>query len=291
MSDSTEDVAFCTLAIGLEYIMAASILAYDILKHSPGHKLLVLTDKPHVFNQHVNVIAIKFSSYALFGLYHDKRFAIHEALKRFDYAVYLDSDCRVISPPPLDMLKINSNKEILAWNVMSLEQHFLIEQKAEKESHKTFFNSVSRRKGLINYIINDLNIDINSVKFCSEVCLVFSKHSIAGSEFLPLWNKYAQYLQLRGYSWAEGELIGLCANKIGRDITAIDCNQWVFKDVLSARSNIDSELLNDLTGQRKSLAISRRINTTTRFGKVIQKIIKPLPRFIIKALHKDKFKL
>lgn len=96
------------------------------------------------------------------------------------------------------------------------------------------FNSCERRLKLMRNVAFSLGVDLERAKFMSEVCMAFSRDGIKYKEFLFYWHKTARRLQRRGYSWAEGESIGLVASKIGWDVEAMDCSPWLFKDNLSS---------------------------------------------------------
>ena len=259
---------FCTLATGLEYRMAAWLLSKDIEMIIPDTRLLVLTDDTLFFNDCQNVIAVYFVSDSPFGCYHDKRFAISQSLLRFDYTCYIDSDCRLISHPNFDLQTFDLG--IYAWNVMQMIPRFEMEQKGEKYKSKRGLNSCARRLSLIKTVAADLNVDINSTFFLSEVCMTFSKNSPNIELFLRTWDRYARKLQARGYGWGEGETIGVVAKYCNWQIHNIEPSLWLFKDVLTkdmSNENIkkfrfDRVMLNKLANKH-----SNKISTILKLAK------------------------
>jgi hypothetical protein len=82
-------------------------------------------------------------------------------------------------------------------------------------------------------------VDLGKAKFLSEVCMCFSRKAPNLLRFLELWDKYAHYLQVRGYGWGEGETIGIVAQHVGWRVKGVDPTSWLFKDVLTPATMTD----------------------------------------------------
>ena len=90
-----DSYCFCGLAFNPPYRDFAIAVAKDLAIHHPGVKYLLLTDKGEDFDGIDNVIAIQRKQKSVLFPYHDRRFAIEEALKRFEHTIQIDTDIRI----------------------------------------------------------------------------------------------------------------------------------------------------------------------------------------------------
>ena len=129
--------------------------------------------------------------------YHDKRFALQEALRDFDTAIFVDADSRIVArpvlgafPPGLSVLPIvqKSVSEHLetcgSWRAPAF---------AELAAHLTGDAGILRR-----------------ARWCHETCMAVTRD---GREplFFAAWGRCADLLQQRGVYSGEGGVIGLAA--------------------------------------------------------------------------------
>ncbi|WP_286804230.1 MULTISPECIES: hypothetical protein [unclassified Marinimicrobium] len=280
---ANSDFCFCTLAIGLEYRLAALFLANDIKNKAPNTPLVVLTDDHTTFSGYSNILAIPFKSDSIFGCYHDKRYVIAQALLRFQSCCYLDADCRLFRAPPIQSLS-KSFDTIRAWNVISFLPRFEKEKTYEEERGVQRFNSCERRLTLQEQVAKSLGVDLGNTQFLSEVCMFFT-FSKRTSQFLYDWDRIARKLQLKGYGWGEGETIGICAAKHEWNVTEMNCSHWLFKDNLSP---IVSEEASDFHEVRKIL--SKLSSKRGKLHKLSNKIV-GIHRFLSKRNRSLIFKI
>ena len=249
--DEKKDYCFCTLALGPVYSNAALMLAKDVATYCPEVRIVVLTDFGHLFAQLENADVVAFQSDSPVGCYHDKRYCISEALRRHEYCCYLDADCRLRDAPSPSFLD-GCDSGILAWNVASFLPRFANEKAGESVQDARRFNSCDRRLSLARSVAARLEVDLTDTVFLSEVCMCFSRLAPQLNRFFSVWDKYARFLQIRGYGWGEGETIGIVARYLDWTVKGIDPTGWLFKDVLTPASASD-QLIRRLRQDRKDL--------------------------------------
>ncbi len=193
-----QEFCFCTLASGNNYRALASLLAEDIERYSPGTPFVVLTDKPHDFDQYSHVLAFKYHPQSIYP-YHDKRLAIAQAISLFDTCMFVDSDVRIISEFPREVKWLPG---ITARSCAGILKH---NEGASRVRQMTLIGKMARK----------LDLDLEKVKFVHEFLFVVSRASGAEIEFLEQWQKIAPYFELNGYHLGEGSTIGLAAAKAG----------------------------------------------------------------------------
>jgi hypothetical protein len=203
------NACFCTLAIHRPYRERARLLCGD----APNVPWVVLTDEPEDFEglgvravRHVPTgpMAIDFLGQQILAAdstggpaYHDKRFALQEALKEFDTAIFLDADTRISSLPQLPKLRpgITVTKALQT----SIADHLT---RWGTERRPMF-------EQLAVYLGGGIEM-LNTARWCFEALFAITKD---GNEdkFLDTWQRSAEFLQSKGLFTGEGGVIGLAA--------------------------------------------------------------------------------
>jgi hypothetical protein len=203
------NACFCTLAIHRPYRERARLLCGD----APNVPWVVLTDEPEDFEglgvravRHVPTgpMAIDFLGQQILAAdstggpaYHDKRFALQEALKEFDTAIFLDADTRISSLPKLPKLRpgITVTKALQT----SIADHLT---RWGTERRPMF-------EQLAVYLGGGIEM-LNTARWCFEALFAITKD---GNEdkFLDTWQRSAEFLQSKGLFTGEGGVIGLAA--------------------------------------------------------------------------------
>ena len=181
------------------------MLAVDLLVYAPGHKLLVLTDKPEEYSIHKNVLPILHRQESLWRPYHDKRFAIEQASKRSNCVVFLDADTRIINNVPADFAE-TLPVGITAYFASPWLQW---EQVHPNEAHKAAF---------IRSGAKELDVDLNDCWYIWEAAIAFkfdasTQHALR--EFLDVWANLAHHFQLQGWFEGEDHSMAVAAGKAG----------------------------------------------------------------------------
>ena len=186
---------FCTLAIGEYYAGLAAFLIADLEAY--GVSTVVVTDTPDYFKKFTRVKVIehrpkKFS-------YHDKRFAVREALKQGDTAVFVDADTAVWFGADRRVVREALNYKFppgLHGSRMFAPGHFdypIVEAKAKEWG---------------------LNFDRKVITFW-EGLFAISKHDQLDT-FFAHWEKFAEEAAQRDYNGAgEGTCFGIAAEATG----------------------------------------------------------------------------
>jgi hypothetical protein len=219
--------AFCTLALGAKYNFLALNLASDLARFAPSLPLIVLTDQPRSYDRHPNVVVVRHRQVSVFRCFHDKRFAFLEALSRAHSCIYLDADSRILAPvssgPPGDAQGLLSG-----LGTENLVEKFRIETPDELRDGR--LNTGERRLRLVTDACAKVGVDIERVTFVPE-CLIHVTRSGA-ERWLDAWSTLARFFELRGYSWGEGEAIGIAA--LVADWAArewAEAGEWYFNDL------------------------------------------------------------
>lgn len=88
---------FCTAAYGKKYRMLCELLVQDIAQFDPGRKFIIYTDDATPFRKYGHVVCYEQPLNSI-GAYHQRRWAIKEALAEYDFCICIDSDNRIIKP-------------------------------------------------------------------------------------------------------------------------------------------------------------------------------------------------
>jgi len=194
----SNDFCFCTLALKKRYRDWARLLAGDIEKYFPGAKHVIATDKPSAFKACTNVVAIKHSQRGLFYPVNDKRFAVKEALLRYETAISIDADSRIIQSPTLSFQFLPGNMP---------RGHSIQDILTRHHS--------SRDQQIVKELSKKLQINLEKVKWNLDWLFIVTRDKGKESEFIKWWGVIAEYLELHRFSGGDGYCIGLAASKVG----------------------------------------------------------------------------
>ena len=246
---------FCTLAVGEEYRILAKKLAKDIELNCPGTDFLVITDKKEDFSDRLNTKPFDYRP-VFPNIVYDKIFAAEKALARYESVVYIDADSRIYG-------KITQEPEFLP-GLTALSCHRLtknFEGRLDKEraiplpvgiGSMSRFNPIkymriinflrlknkitkklSNKLRVLQKLAAKLKVDMQNTKFVHEIFFVLTKQGGIEKEFFRQYDRIARYLQLHGFSDAEGCAIGLAAEKSNFTVMhdeGLNKNFYYFKD-------------------------------------------------------------
>lgn len=201
MSQAQKDFCFCTLALGRKYRILAQQLAQDLEKNVTGTFLVIYTDDPKDFGSYGNVLAYQHKQQGILNCYNDKRLVLAKALEKFNAAIFVDADTKVL----------NSIADDLQWKPGITAGHCenLIE-------HVTKYNP-DRLKPLKNVAFK-LNLPLENTNYVGECLFVIARDEGRELEFFKHWEVIGRYLELRGIHAGEGNTIGLAAAKVGWNV-------------------------------------------------------------------------
>ena len=197
MEKKTKNFCFCTLAFSSYYRQMAKDLAKDLDQYAPGIKLIVGTDKPQDFQNHHNVISYPQKQQGILHCYHDKRFPIAEGLSRFQIAILIDADNRIVKELPTEIQDFVGIQGVYK----NLVEHI---QKYRPE-----------RLEITQKIAEKLNLDLDQVSYFGEALLMVSRDDDKSQKFIEAWGKIGRYLELQGIHSGSGIAIGLAVSQIG----------------------------------------------------------------------------
>jgi hypothetical protein len=220
---SSKTLCFCTSAFGEKYNLMAKLLARDLEQFASGYTFIIYTDRPHLFKDNLNVIAVKHVCRGVLP-YHERRFAIRHALSISSSVMYLDADVRICAtvPETLDFLP-----GLTARSCGSMQKHF------KKRIDR---NPNSSELQHIKYVIEKMahrigvNIDSPDLKFINEFLFVVSTDEGRELEFLDIWGELAIYANTLGMYKHPTYAIALAAIKSNFPIYHSEMNGLDFFD-------------------------------------------------------------
>ncbi|WP_228014742.1 hypothetical protein [Fortiea sp. LEGE XX443] len=169
----------------------AKLLAQDLEQFAPGYPFIIYSDRPHLFKNNLNVLAVKHSCRGVLP-YHERRFAIWQALSISSSVMYLDADVRICAsvPETLDFLP-----GLTARSCGNLQKHIQEQFTRNPNSPK-----LQHKKYVLERMANQIGIDIDSpeLKFINEFLFVVNAHEGRELEFLKIWGELAIYADTLG---------------------------------------------------------------------------------------------
>jgi hypothetical protein len=202
----TQKFCFCGLALGKRYRNCAISLAMDLQKYHPGVTYLILTDDTSDFRDLRNVLAIKHKQDSIMFPYHDRRFAFEQALLRFEIAIQIDTDIRILKPLIIPAEVINLTG--LIGRTENLREHL---NKYQKQNLPIY-----------SKIAEKLDIPFVNVPYVGEFIFAVAKNQGKEMDFIHHWGVIARYLELHKLHGADGPAIGLAATKAGLEVIHSD---------------------------------------------------------------------
>ena len=207
MNQEDQEFCFCTVAFSHTYRSLALKLAKDLEKYAPDIPFIVFTDKPEVFSGQSNVLVTKHRRKGVL-VYHERRFAIAQALTMFNSCMYLDADVRICDNVPqrkwLPGITAKSSYPLLKHH------QSVIEGKNQKPWR---YKAWSLIRDMADKL--DLDLEKDDIQFINEFLFVVTRASGVEQEFLQLWDKLAIYSDLHGVHKGPGNAMGLAAAKVG----------------------------------------------------------------------------
>lgn len=206
MTQEQTDFCFCTLALGKTYRLLALELAKDLGKYSPNTSFLVLTDKPSEFNDQKNILAFQHKQVLYYD--NDKKFLIKKALSLFNSCICIDADMRILAAVPQELKWLPG---ITARSCSSLLEHH------QGIIHSNDQPNLKRVRILevIKKLAQNLNLDLENVKWIHEFLFVVANSSGKEIDFLKWFEMISRHLELNGVSIGPGSAMGLAAAKVG----------------------------------------------------------------------------
>lgn len=195
--DNQGQFCFCTLALSHRYQLMAKDLAKDLAKYGSEKLIVVGTDDPNFFEDCNNVLAFELHQQGIFNCYNDKRFVIKKSLERFDSAIFIDADTRIVKPLP-DNLAFSPG---ITGTYRNLREHL-------NKYH-------SKDIDLIKKLADKLNISLPDVDWIGDSLFVVTKDGEKEKEFFKMWELIASYLEMKGMHSGQGRVMGLAATKVG----------------------------------------------------------------------------
>lgn len=180
---------FCTAAYGNQYLTLAQLLAKDLEKFAPKSTFLIVTNRPDYFSDNVNVLAIKHRCRGV-EPHHERRFAINYGLSISDTVIVIDSDVRILSPVPDDLV---FEPGLGAKSCGSLQKH--IKRWSDNPSKKNL-----KRQQVFHEMAKRAGVDCNSpdLKFINEFLFSITKDEGREQAFLETWGDLAIYADTLG---------------------------------------------------------------------------------------------
>ncbi|NET36303.1 MAG: hypothetical protein F6K19_30470 [Cyanothece sp. SIO1E1] len=205
---TNNSLCFCTSAFGESYVAMAQLLAQDLHRFASGYPFVIYTDNPQAFKSNPNVLAIKHSCRGVLP-YHERRFAIWQALSIAPSVMYLDADVRICAPVPESL---NFQPGLTARSCGSLQKRL----KAQFNKHP-LSSQLQHKKNVIEKMAHraGINLDFPELKFINEFLFVITAHEGRELEFLQLWGDLAIYADTLGLHKHPTYAMALAAVKSG----------------------------------------------------------------------------
>ncbi len=204
MNQSSNNFCFCTLALGKKYRVMVKELAKDLKQYSPDTFLVVGTDQPSEYLDSNNIISFKLVQQGIFSCYNDKRFVLEKALSQFYTAIFIDADTRIQSQIPKTILCSPGINGCYAELLKHIKKY--------------------RPKNIqdIQKVATKLDINLEEVNWVGDSLFIVTQDNGKEQEFLAVWGKIANYLELKGMHSGQGNIMGLAAAKVGWQVEKSD---------------------------------------------------------------------
>ncbi|MEB3884269.1 hypothetical protein [Lyngbya sp. CCY1209] len=271
MKLQNRDFCFCTFAAGKVYRNLVKNLIQDCQKYAPGTPFILLTDRPGDFSD------IKNNDVLIFGhkrqgvlCYHERRFAIANALSKFNSCMYLDADIRICALIPDNLSWFPG---ITARSCTSMMKHIRGRLDKTNPPRLTLVKEFNFYKDMAKKIGLDLEKD--PITFVNEFLFVVTRDGGKEIEFLEQWQKLALYAELHQHHKHPAYAIGLAAAKVGFPIRhdtmeGIDFFDDRIEKVRIAKGQSDPE------AKKMYFEVQKKIENSNSsiFDKIVRKITK-----------------
>lgn len=201
---------FCTLALGESYRRLAEQLADDLAIHAPGISLVLLTDKVRDFDGVANVQAFRHRQRSVQG-FNDKLCVMKRALDRFETAVFIDADARILAPvvPVPEMFRPG----LKTWLIR--KWGWMYENYDQSASGPPWQKEDLRILGLLSDKYG-LKEGRNETPYVVEFLFSVTRDEVRRTErFLQKWNELAEFCERSRFFRHEGYALGLAAKLTG----------------------------------------------------------------------------
>lgn len=218
-----KNYCFCSLALGEKYCHAAKDLAQDLEVAFPNVWILILTDHPSFFKNLKNVLIKKHRQQGILYARHDKRCVIDCALKKFDSAIFIDSDSR-FRWKDVD-IKMEWHKGVNVGCTFFSLNHML--------KNKEFDDQILVYKDAIE---SWLGVDFNKAKFFDTRLFIITKDSEKEKLFLKTWQRLEFFLFSKKISVGDGFIQGLAATKVGWEPQSSECLKYLLNNTTHGKA-------------------------------------------------------
>lgn len=198
-----KEYCFATLALGPRYRAMTVDLAAELAQHAPGASLVVYSDRPSDFDTVSNIKAFPHRQYGILHCYNDKLFLIETALSIAPVVIHIDADTHIVDRIPED----------LHWKpgITSVYEN-LVDHVTKNRPH-----SLPDLKKVADKLEMTPNQWENAV-WIGEALYVVVPEGGKEREFLRMWQKIGDYMELRGMYAGSGNFMGLAAAKVGLSV-------------------------------------------------------------------------
>lgn len=233
---------FCTLSLGERYRLMTKELAKDLEKYAPGTYLVVGTDQPKDFENCTNVLPFKHNKTGILHCYNDKLFVIENALSKFQSAIHIDSDTKILSDLP-DILNISCPMIAYSENLIN---------------HVTKYRSEDLE--LLKKLALKLDIPIEKADWIGESLYIISRDNGQEQEFIKTWKILASYAELKGMHSGEGNLMGLAAAKVGWKVNKNETWEFIKNNTQHLDASYNPQKLTFLDKLKRKFDYHYRLN-------------------------------
>lgn len=211
MSTANNDFCFCTYAGGEKYRTLAKNLVSDIQKYAPGTKIIIFTDKAKDFKNFNNALVYQHKREGVLH-YHERRFAIAQALSMFNSCMYIDADVRICAP----FVHRKWLPGITARSCCDMTKHF--KGRMDKSNRNSI--NVSKEFNLFKLMSKKIGVDLQreKVQWIYEFLFVVTRDSGKELDFLKNWEKLALYSELKFLHKHPAFAMGLAATKANLEV-------------------------------------------------------------------------
>jgi hypothetical protein len=225
---------FCTLALGQDYCRLARQLAGDLARSAPGVIFFVVTDNASSFRGLSNVQAVQHRQRSFLGL-NDKLVVMRKALSRYQTAVFVDADMRILGPVDLDPEICEPGLKcylIRTWQ-WTYDTH------DRSPSAPQWQKDDLRIMGLLQQAF-DIREDARNIPYVTEGLFAITAGDRKDLElFLRKWNSLAEFCERNKFFRHSGFSIGLAAMLTGFPIKQHDFRGLnFFEHLYSLRTHV-----------------------------------------------------
>jgi hypothetical protein len=254
--DFPTNYCFCTLAFGSVYRLASQKLAAQLEKQ--GFKLIIVTDVLQDCESS-NVTLVKGHRTSIFYAYNDKRFALAEALRHHDCAVFIDADSTINGILPK---QIRAQPGLTGFTTQRSLEEILIRHHSQNIET---FKKLARK----------CNLDLKNVQWVRENLFIIRRDKEETvKKFLDFWGFSDRWLGLRRVFQGDAAFIGLSCSFVGWKVHQSD-------DLLQLEQLITNIGVGRPKNVPKGYWASRRLGFYWRFIQALLESLKDLKGYYL----------